>query len=197
MTNGLKKGFYMAQVTDLRNGSVFYYQNELYSALSYEHIKMGRGGAVIKIKARNLKTGASREISFNNGATVDDVALYRENAEFIYVDAKQAFFKMGSNPRLSVPLEVVGDNKPFLKAGQVVPMVLTEEDDEPIDIEIPATVELEVKEAPPNEKGNSAGSVTKPVTLETGLVVQAPMFIAVGDRIKVNTSSRSYVERVK
>src|SRR5690606_12092389 len=97
----------MASVTDLRNGNVFYYQNELYVALSYEHIKMGRGGAVIKIKARNLKTNASRELSFNNGATVDDVALYRENAEFIYADGKQAFFKLSNNPRFAVPLEVL------------------------------------------------------------------------------------------
>lgn len=187
----------MASVTDLRNGSVFYYQNELYMALAYEHIKMGRGGAVIKIKARNLKTNASRELSFNNGASVDDVALYRENGEFIYSDGKQAFFKLSGNPRFAMPAEVVGDRAQFLKAGQVVPVVLTEDEDEAIDIDMPATVELTVKTAPPNEKGNSTGSVTKPVTLETGLVVQAPMFIEAGDRIKVNTSSRSYIERVK
>ena len=107
----------MANVTELRNGSVFNYQNELYQTISYEHIKMGRGGAVIKIKARNLKTGSSREISFNNGASVDDVELYRENVEFIYADNKAAFFKSKNNPRLSVPLEVLGNKKQFLKAG--------------------------------------------------------------------------------
>ena len=187
----------MASVTDLRNGSVFYYQNELYQTLSYEHIKMGRGGAVIKIKARNLKSGSSREISFNNGASVEDVDLYRQNVEFIYADNKDAYFKTPDNPRLAVPLEVIGDKRPFLKAGQTVPLVLIEDDDEPIDIDLPMTVELKVKQAPPNEKGNSTGSVTKPVTLETGLVVQAPMFIEVDDRIKVNTANGSYIERVK
>lgn len=186
----------MASVTELRNGSVFYYQNELYQTLSYEHIKMGRGGAVIKIKARNLKTGSSREISFNNGASVEDVELYRENVEFIYADNNAAFFKSKSNPRLSVPLEVLGNKRQFLKAGQVVPLVIIDDTDEPIDIDLPMTVELKVKQAPPNEKGNSTGSVTKPVTLETGLVVQAPMFIDVDDIIKVNTANSSYIERV-
>ena len=187
----------MASVNELRNGSVFYHQNELFQTLSYEHIKMGRGGAVIKIKARNLKTGSSREISFNNGATVEDVELYRENVEFIYADGKDAYFKASDNPRMAVPLSVLGDKRPFLKAGQVVPLVRIEDNDEPIDIDLPMTVELKVKEAPPNEKGNSTGSVTKPVTLETGLVVQAPMFINVDDVIKVNTSNSSYIERVK
>ena len=187
----------MASVTELRNGSVFNYQNELYQTLSYEHIKMGRGGAVIKIKARNLKTGSSRELSFNNGASVDDVELYRENVEFIYADNKAAFFKSKNNPRLSVPLEVLGNKKQFLKAGQVLPLVLIDDTDEPIDIDLPMTVELKVAQAPPNEKGNSTGSVTKPVTLETGLVVQAPMFIGVDDIIKVNTANNNYIERVK
>jgi elongation factor P len=187
----------MASVTDLRNGSVFYHQNELYQTISYEHIKMGRGGAVIKIKARNLKSGSSRELSFNNGANVDDVELYRENVEFIYADNKQAFFKTKSDPRISVPLEVVGDRKAYLKAGQIIPLVRIDDTDEPIDIELPMTVELKVTQAPPNEKGNSTGSVTKPVTLETGLVVQAPMFIDVDDLIRVNTSNNTYIERVK
>lgn len=187
----------MASVTDLRNGSVFYYQNELYQALSYEHIKMGRGGAVIKIKARNLKTGSSRELSFNNGASVDDVELYRENAEFIYADNKDAYFKTKSNPRFSVPLEVLQGKRPYLSSGRTIPLVRIEDTDEVIDIDLPAAVELKVKEAPPNEKGNSTGSVTKPVTVETGLVVQAPMFIDVGDMIRVNTSNGSYIERVK
>lgn len=185
------------QVTELRNGNVFYYQNELYMALAYEHIKMGRGGAVIKIKARNLKTNTSRELSFNNGASVDDVELYRENVEFIYADNQSAFFKSKDEPRVAVPLSVVGNKKQFLKSGQVVPLVRIDDTDEPIDIELPNTVELKITEAPPNEKGNSTGSVTKPVTLETGLVVNAPMFISVGDIIKVNTVSSSYIERVK
>ncbi len=185
------------QVTELRNGNVFYYQNELFMALAYEHIKMGRGGAVIKIKARNLKTSTTRELSFNNGASVDDVELYRENVDFIYADNKAAFFKSSSEPRIQVPLEVLGNKRQFLKAGQTVPLVRIDDTDEPIDIEIPNTVDLKVTEAPPNEKGNSTGSVTKPVTLETGLVVNAPMFINVGDTIKVNTTTVSYIERVK
>ena len=185
------------QVTELRNGNVFYYQNELYMALAYEHIKMGRGGAVIKVKARNLKTNASRELSFNNGASVDDVGLYRENVEFIYADNKSAFFKSSDSPRVEVPISVLGDKRQFLKAGQTVPLVRIDDTDEPIDIDLPNTVELKVTQAPPNEKGNSTGSVTKPITLETGLVVNAPMFISVGDMVKVNTVSSSYIERVK
>jgi elongation factor P len=184
------------QVTELRNGHVFYFQNELYMALAYEHIKMGRGGAVIKIKARNLKTTTTRELSFNNGATVDDVELYRDTVEYIYADNKSAYFKTKTEPRITVPIEVLGSNKQFLKAGQSVPLVRMDDTDEPIDIEVPNTVDLKVTEAPPNEKGNSTGSVTKPVTLETGLVVNAPMFIAVGDIIKVNTVTTSYIERV-
>jgi elongation factor P len=184
------------QVTELRNGNVFYFQNELYMALAYEHIKMGRGGAVIKIKARNLKTGTTRELSFNNGATVDDVELYRESVEFIYADQKSAYFKTKSEPRIAVPIEVIGNKKPFLKAGQPLPLVRIDDTDEPIDIEVPNTVDLKVTQAPPNEKGNSTGSVTKPVTLETGLVVNAPMFIEMGDVIKVNTVTSSYIERV-
>jgi elongation factor P len=187
----------MAQVTDLRNGTVFHYQNELYQTLSYEHIKMGRGGAVIKIKARNLKTGASREISFNNGASVEDIELYRQNGEFIYADGKSAYFKTKETPRLAVSREVVESKLKFLRAGVPVPIVFIDETDEAIDIELPATVELRVTDAPPNEKGNSTGSVTKPVTLESGLVVQAPMFIGVDDVIRVNTVSNSYIERVK
>lgn len=191
----------MLSVNDLHKGILFEFEDEIYQVLEYQHIKLARGKATIKVKVRNLKTGASRELSFSSGNTVEEVGIVKKNFKFVYLDQRRhkvILAGLDSGKRVEVGQEVVGEkNLGYLREGELVQAISLEDSGEIINLEIPITVELKVTQTGPSEKGDSAGAVTKPATLETGLVIQVPMFIKNGDVIKVNTQRREYVERVE
>jgi elongation factor P len=185
----------MIDVNALRKGVTFEMDGGLYKVLDYSHNKTGRGNANIRIKARNLLTGANIERTFNSGQSVQDVSLDFHNVSYLYTDGD--FYHFMDNETFEQPAlkgDVLGEKAPFLKEGMEVK--LTYYKNAPIDVEIPGSVDLKVVEAETAIRGDTATGVTKKVTTETGLQVNCPQFVKVGDTIRVNTETGEYVTRV-
>lgn len=181
-------------VNDLRNGVVFQDQAGVWQVQSFEHIKMGRGSAVIKIKAKNLKTGAISEKSFISGNKVEEAEYDKRTVQYLYHDGTNLYFMDPTSfDQLSLVVEKAKELPRFIKEGSNVDLLVVE--GEPVGVELPKNVVLAVTEAPPGEKGNSASNVTKGATVETGISVQVPLFVKPGDKIKVDTRSGEYLER--
>jgi elongation factor P len=185
----------MVPVTELRAGAVFKESGDPFQVLKYTHTKMGRGNAVIRIKAKNLRTGAVLEKAFNSGAKVEGADVSKRSVQFLYQDGKNLHFKdLENEQKLSLPISLAPTAGNFLSKNQEVKILIFE--DEPLAVEIPPTVELNVKKTEPGIKGNSATNIYKPATLESGYKLQVPLFVNEGDTIKVNTESGKYVSRV-
>jgi elongation factor P len=185
----------MIDVNELRKGVTFEMDGGLYKVVDYSHNKTGRGNANIRIKARNLQTGANIERTFNSGLSVQDVRLDFHNVSYLYTDGD--FYHFMDNETFEQPAikaETLGDTALFLKEGMEVK--LTYYKNEPLDIEFPSSVDLLVTEAETAIRGDTATGVTKKVKTETGLEVHCPQFVKVGDVIRVNTETGDYVTRV-
>jgi elongation factor P len=185
----------MIDVNELRKGVTFEMDGGLYKVVDYSHNKTGRGNANIRIKARNLLTGANIERTFNSGLSVQDVRLDFHNVSYLYTDGD--FYHFMDNETFEQPAikaETLGESALYLKTGMEVK--LTFYNNNPIDVEFPSSVDLEVIEAETAIRGDTATGVTKKVKTETGLEVQCPQFVKVGDVIRVNTETGQYVTRV-
>jgi elongation factor P len=185
----------MIDVNELRKGVTFELDNSLYKVTEYAHHKPGRGKATIRIKARDLRTGSNLDMTFNSSDRVQDIRLDFHTVQYLYTDGDfYHFMDLDTYEQPAVRGETLGDAVPFLKEGMEVK--LTFYGTEPLDIDLPTTVDLEVTEALPSVRGDTATGVTKKVTTETGLEVDCPSFVEVGDVIRVDTRSGSYVTRV-
>jgi elongation factor P len=185
----------MIDVNDLRKGVTFEYNGELFKVLDYSHNKPGRGNATIRTKIRNLRSGATVEKTFQSGERVQDIRLDHHQVQYLYHDGDLYYFmdtETYEQPALSE--KILGDSSHYLKDGMEVKLTLY--NNEPIDIELPATVDLKVVEAEAAVRGDTANAVNKWVTTETGLRVQAPQFVKVDDVIRVKTDSGEYLTRV-
>jgi len=185
----------MIDVNELRKGVTFELDGGLYKVVDYSHNKTGRGNANIRIKARNLQTGANIERTFNSGLSVQDVRLDFHNVSYLYSDGD--FYHFMDNETFEQPAikaETLGDTALFLKEGMEVKLTFYK--DAPLDIEFPSSVDLLVTEAETAIRGDTATGVTKKVKTETGLEVHCPQFVKVGDVIRVNTETGDYVTRV-
>src|SRR5919202_1578453 len=183
----------MIGVQDLRKGTTFIDDDgNLYVVLDYLHNKQGRGNATIKTKLRNLKTGATIEKSFQSGGRVRDVRLDTHQVQFLYRDGDHYHFmdlETYDQPVLSA--DVLGDQAQFLKEGTTLELLTYEGD--PIDVELPTTVDLAVVETAPGYKGDTASGGGKPARLETGVMVTVPFFVNTGDTVRVDTRTGAYV----
>ena len=185
----------MIDVNDLRKGVTFELDGKLYKVLDYQHNKPGRGNATIRIKARDLRSGTTLEKTFNSGTSVQDARLEFHNNQYLYRDGDIFYFMdTETYEQPGIPLSVVGDNAGYLKESMEVK--LTYYNNEPIDIELPTSVDLLVVEAEMAVKGDTATGVTKKVVTETGLEVNVPYFVNVKDVIRVDTRTGNYVTRV-
>jgi elongation factor P len=185
----------MIDVTDLRKGVTFELDDELYKVLDYHHIKIGRGGATVRIKVRDLRSGATLEKTFNSGDRVQDIRLDKREVQYLYADDHLYHFmdtETYEQPVLSA--ETLADSIDYLTDGTT--LTLLTYDGEPIDVELPVTVDLEVVDAEPGYAGDTAQGATKEVTVSTGLKVQTPLFVVVGDVIRVDTRDGTYITRV-
>lgn len=185
----------MIDVNDLRKGVTFDLDGNLYKVLDYEHHKPGRGNATIRIKARDLRKGTILDKTFTSGDRVQDVRLDYHNVQYLYTDGE--FYHFMDNETYEQPAlskQILGDSVDYLKEGMEVK--LTYYGNEPIDIELPLSVDLLVTEAEPAVRGDTATGVTKRITTETGLQVQVPGFVVSGDVIRVDTRTGSYITRV-
>jgi elongation factor P len=185
----------MIDVNDLRKGVIFELENSLYKVLDFSHHKPGRGNAIIRIKARNVRTGSTIEKTFNSGERVQDVRLDYRNVQYLYTDGDTYYFMDAETfEQPGVPSSLVGSSSGFLKEGMEVK--LTFYDSEALDIELPTSVDLKVVQADVAVRGDTATGVNKKVMVETGASVDVPMFVKEGDVIRVDTRTGEYVTRV-
>lgn len=167
---------------------------EPYIVIKTEHHKMGRGGAVLKVKMRNLINGNILDQTFQGSEKVEEAQTETKKANYMYKDENEAHFMDNeSYEQFGINLEQIGEKIKFLRDGVDVDILYFK--DSPVAVDLPIKVELKVVSAPPGVKGNSAGSVTKTVELETGTQLNVPMFINAGDVIRINTDTGEYVER--
>jgi elongation factor P len=194
----------MLSATDLKNGTAFIYYGKPYQVIKYSLIKMGRGGAVVKVLARNLETGSIEDKSFSSNITFDEANTFKRKLQYLYKDAVNAVFMDPKNyEQIEIPLSVLGEQTAFLKEGENIDILFwsfgdaQDKEDKALSIELPPKVELTVAEADPGVKGNSANNLYKPAVLENGLKIRVPLFINPGDKIRVDTRTGEYIERVK
>lgn len=184
----------MLSITDLKTGTKITLENDPYIVMSYYHSKMGRGGAVVKTKLKNLRTGSTIDKTFQGADKVDEASLSKKSATYLYSDADGAnFMDTETYDQFSLPLVKIGDQKQYLVENSNVDILYFES--EPLNIELPIKMIFKVISAPPAVKGNTASAVTKKVTIETGSAIDAPVFIKEGDNIVVDTRDGKYVER--
>lgn len=183
-------------VTELRNGTVFGEGKDLFQVITYEHIKMGRGSGTVKVKVKNLRTGAVTERSFITGARVEEANVDKKKAQYLYQDGDNlVFMDVETFDQFPISGSVLSDEARFLKEGLEVNLIVSE--GEALEAELPNSIVYQVSETGPAEKGNTVSNVYKEAVLDNGLKCKVPMFIKAGDRIKVDTRTGQYMERVK
>ena len=184
----------MIDVNELRKGVTFELDGRLFKVLDYSHNKPGRGNATIRTKVRDLRSGNVLDKTFQSGSQVQDIRLDHHQAQFLYSDGNLFHFMDSENyEQTAISAAVLGENSSYLKEGQEVK--LTFHESEPIDVDLPASVDLKVVEAELGVKGDTATGATKSVTTETGLKVSVPLFVETGDIIRVDTRSGEYLTR--
>lgn len=184
----------MISTSDLRRGLTVEIDGEVWAVLEHHHLKLGRGSAQVRMKMRNIKTGTIVERSVQAGEKFRRAVLDRHNVQFLYHDGGIYYFMdLDSYEQLAMNDGKLGDAVDYLIENMSLE-VLTYED-EPVSIEIPNTVELAIAETDPGLKGDTAAGGTKPARLETGKVVQVPLFLSEGERIRVDTRTGQYIER--
>jgi elongation factor P len=189
-----KGNLFMIDVNDLRKGVTFILDGSLFKVLEYTHNKPGRGNATIRIKARDIRKGNTLEKTFQSGDRVQDIRLEFHNVQYLYNDGDLFYFMdMETFEQPGISRTIVGEYAGFLKEGMEVK--LTYYDTDPIDIELPTTVDLKIVRAEAAVRGDTATGVTKRVMTETGQEVQVPMFVNEGDTIRVDTRTGEYVTR--
>lgn len=183
-------------VNELRNGTFFKEGKEIFLVVTYEHVKTGRGSGNIKLKVRNLRSGAVVEKSFITGARVDEANVEKKKAQFLYRDGDSFnFMDPASFEQFLISSSVIGEQAKYLKEGLEVLLIVSE--NEALGLELPLSLVYAISETGPGEKGNTVSNVFKEAILDNGLVVKVPMFMRVGEKVKVDTKTGQYVERVK
>lgn len=184
----------MIDVGGLKKGMVILFEGELYRVIDVNKHFTGRGSGIIRSKLKNVLTGYSRENSFSSGEKVEEATLSLKSAEFLYRDGNHFYFMdLSSYEQFPLDEEAIGDSVDFLKENMELSLLFHEE--KVIGIQLPTSVILEVVETEPNFKGDTVSGGGKPAILETGVKVNVPMFVKLGDKIKVDTRTYDYIER--
>lgn len=184
----------MLSLSEIKLGKLLKINNEPYIVVKAEHHKMGRGGAVLKTKLKNMLSGNVMEQTFQGNDKAEEADVENKGANFLYKDETFAYFMDNADfEQFSLPLDQLGEQDKFLKEDTAVDVLYFQS--KPMSIKLPIKMSFKVISAPPGVRGNSAGNVMKTVELETGATLQVPMFINEGDTIRVNTESGEYVER--
>ena len=186
----------MATTSEFRNGLVMQIDGELWSIVEFQHVKPGKGGAFVRTRIKNVKTGRVLEKTFRSGDKVDDVRLEKRPYQFLYRDGTDFHFMNSATfEQITVPDEVIGSAADFLKDNLDVEILF--HGDEPLGIDLPIFVNLRITKSDPGVRGDTATGATKPATLESGATIYVPLFIEEGETVRVDTRTGEYVERVK
>ena len=180
---------------DLKNGMTLTLSEGLMSVVEFQHVKPGKGGAFVRTKLKNYKTGAVIERTFRAGEKLGLAIIDKREMQYLYRESNAYVFMDNDNyEQLHIQADTLGDSVNFLKEGDTVTLPMYQ--NEVIGIDLPAAVELTVTDTEPGVQGDRVSGARKSATLETGLEVQVPLFLNVGDRIRVDTRSREYITRV-
>ncbi len=180
---------------DLKNGMALNLPEGLMTVIEFQHVKPGKGGAFVRTKLRNYRTGAVLERTYRADEKLTLAIIEKKEMQYLYRDGDSyTFMDNESYEQIGVDPAALGDATKYIKEGDTV--ILPMYQGQVVGVELPAAVELEVTQTEPGVKGDTVSNVTKPATLETGLVVQVPLFVNPGDRIKVDTRSGEYLTRV-
>jgi elongation factor P len=180
---------------DLKNGITLQLDNGLFTVVDFQHVKPGKGGAFVRTKLKNVRTGAVLERTFNAGVRVEQAIVDKRDMQFLYRDGDDyVFMDSVSYEQVTVPPSALGEAADYL-VEQMTANIATFEG-EIVQVEIPASVELTIAQTEPGVQGDRVSGARKPATLETGLVIQVPLFVNPGDRVKVDTRSGEYLTRV-
>ena len=182
--------------SDFRNGLSIIFDNDIYTIVEFQHVKPGKGGAFVRSKLKNVRTGATTEKTWRAGEKMDQAILEHYPLQFSYEqDGEYYFMDTDSYELTPISAQKIGDGVKYLKDGLEVTALAHQ--GEVINVELPFTVDAVIAETDPGERGNTASGGGKPATLESGAVIQVPFFINVGDRVKVDTRTDTYLERCK
>ena len=184
----------MYSTTDFRKGLKIEIDGTPFEIIEFQHFKPGKGGAMVRTKLRNILNGRVLDNTFRSGEKVERPNLESRDMQFLYHEGEQlVFMDMTTYDQMHMDAEATAGKATYLKDGQECRVLLYNE--KPLDIEIPASLVLEVTETEPGAKGDTVSNVTKPATLETGVVIQVPIFVNIGDRVKVDTRTNGYLGR--
>ncbi len=185
----------MADTTDFRNGFCMLIDGDIFSIAEFQHVKPGKGGAFVRTKLKNMHTGAVLDRTFRSGDKVDEVRLEKREMQYLYSeDDLYYFMDLDTYEQMGISSGVVGRAANLLKESENAYVLIAR--DNAIGVDLPNFVLLEVTHTEPGVKGDTATGATKPATLETGYQVQVPLFVNQGDRLKIDTRTGDYVERV-
>ena len=184
----------MINAGELRNGTTFERGGELFQVVDFAHVKQGRGSAFVRAKFKNLLTGAVTEETFRPEEKFGRARIEKVEAQYLYRDGENyVVMDTSTYDQFPVTPQVLGDAADYLKENET--LTLLQYDGRTLGVELPTAVELEVSETEPGFKGDTANAAFKPATLETGLVIDVPLFVNQGDRVRVDTRSKRYIER--
>jgi elongation factor P len=185
----------MISTNQFRNGSAIRVDGKRFTILYFQHVKPGKGGAFVRTRLRNLDTGAIVERTFRAGEKLESVRTESRPMTYLYRDGDILYFMdVETYEQIAIPAEVIGEAGGYIVPNGTVSVLSA--DGEVVSVEPPAHVDLEVAETDPGLKGDTATGGSKPATLETGVVVQVPLFVGVGDRVRVDTRTNEYLTRV-
>ena len=180
---------------DLKNGITLELDNGLFTVIEFQHVKPGKGGAFVRTKIRNVRTGAVIEKTFNAGIRVEQAVIDKRDMQFLYKDGEDfVFMDNETYDQTNIAPRALGDAADYLKEQAMA--IIAYYQGEIVTVEIPASAELLIAETEPGIQGDRVSGATKPATLETGKVIKVPLFINIGDKVKVDTRTGDYVTRV-
>ena len=184
----------MASTADIKNGVVLSIDGQLWSVIEFQHVKPGKGGAFVRTKLKSVESGSVVDKTFRAGEKMPRIYTETKNVQYLYDAGDDVVFMDEENfEQIHLPHGDVAEELAFLQPSSSVQLLLV--DGRPSGVQLPASVELQVTDTEPGVRGDTVSNVTKPATLETGAVVQVPLFVNVGDRIKVDTREQRYMSR--
>ncbi|HID11169.1 MAG TPA: elongation factor P [Candidatus Latescibacteria bacterium] len=185
----------MAATSEFRNGMVIRLEGELFTIVEFQHVKPGKGMGFVRTRLKNVRTGAVLDRTFRSGDNVEEVRLERREMQYLYrSDDLLYFMDTETYEQVSISADMAGDTVLFLKEGDTALVLM--DGDTPVGVEVPYFVKLKVVETEPGVRGDTATGGSKPARLETGLVIQVPLFVEKGDVVRIDTRTREYIERV-
>lgn len=187
----------MATTQDFRNGLVIEFNNDLYTIVQFQHVKPGKGPAFVRTKLKNLKTGRVIDNTFSSGVKVNIARVERRPYQYLYKDDMGYYFMhMETYEQISIPEHMI-ENHEFLKDGLGVEIVIHADTENILSVDLPPFVVMEIVYSEPGLRGDTATNTLKPARIETGATIMVPLFVNTGDKIRVDTRDKSYVDRVK